>query len=127
MPAATLLAQPPQDQLVREQLGARDCGVDCYGDSSARSARTGEKLFNRGLRELQSMRYEKAAKSFGRAVRHSPENRVFNYMAGSSLFLSGERANALPYLEKAIEMAEDNGLTEQQRAIAEQMIAEISA
>lgn len=127
MPAATLLAQPPQDQLIRDNLSARDCGVDCYESQDKRSSRTGNKLFNRGLRELQSMEYAKAARSFGKAVRHAPDNATFNYMAGSSLFLSGEREAALPYLEKSVGAETKAALTDQQRAIAQGMIAQISA
>ncbi|MEM6826771.1 MAG: hypothetical protein AAF553_02390 [Pseudomonadota bacterium] len=127
MPTAALLAQPPQDQLIRDQLGARDCGADCLDRGAAQTRRTGDKLFNRGLRELQAMKYERAAKSFGKAVRHAPDDATFNYMAGSSLFLAGERDAALPYLEKSIGVEEQNALTEQQRAIAQGMIAEIAA
>jgi tetratricopeptide (TPR) repeat protein len=127
MPAATLLAQPPQDQLIRENLSARDCGVDCYDTGAKRSSRTGEKLFNRGLRELQAMKYDKAAKSFGKAVRHAPDNATFNYMAGSSLYVAGRREEALPYLKKSVEVGEDAELSDKQRAIAHGMIEQIAA
>ena len=125
LPTAALLAQPPQDQLIRDQLGARDCGADCITRQNGAASQTGERLFNRGLRELHKMKYPKAAKTFSRAVKHAPDNSVFNYMAGSALFLSGDRSAALPYLQKSLEIGDDPALSASQHSIAQQMIAQI--
>jgi len=126
LPVNALIAQPPQDQLIGDQLGSRDCPGGCDTATAQTSNRSAERHFNRGLKQLQGMDYAKAAKSFGKAARAAPDNAVYSYMTGSSYFLAGEHASALPYLEASVQVADQGAMTDQQRSIARAMLAEIS-
>ncbi len=118
-------AQPLPENSAACQPSCDSRGAD-FDPEAALMARA-NRAYNRGLKQLQRQAFSKAAKQFDKAVRTVPDNGAFNYMAGSSHYLSGNYPTAKARLTAALAATGDTALDPDQKRIAEDMVRKMNA